>query len=202
MSVSGNGTNTLTFSPALPVRRIIQATLRTVTYDNTTGDEGAGPKTVNFTAVDPHGATAAASSQIVINTTVSPSTVVDRFVFYKGSARYDQPGGTNGRPASIPFSDDNAIATDKSAYLPNGTSNAIATRASMANLTSYDQGINGIMVDLMGRPVELTRRFNRTSTPVPRGSPMISLSAWATTTRPPVGPPTPSCPTPSSCGPA
>ena len=51
---------------------------------------------------------------------------------------------------SIPFSDDNAIAADKTAYLPNGASNAAAVEASMSNVTSYDRGLNGIMVDLLG----------------------------------------------------
>ena len=104
-------------------------------------------KTINFTAIDATGERLG-NVRNRHQCRVRPSTVADRLLFYKGSARYDQTGGTNGRPAAIPFSDDNAIATDKSAYLPNNTSNAMATAATIANLSSYDQGINGIMVDL------------------------------------------------------
>ncbi|MBI3837060.1 MAG: hypothetical protein HY288_03895 [Planctomycetia bacterium] len=77
------------------------------------------------------------------------ATIVGRFLFYHNSARYD----TTGNPQTpLPFSDDNAIATDKSAYIPNGTA------STFANLSSYDKGINGIMVDLMGAgaPMSIT----------------------------------------------
>ena len=71
------------------------------------------------------------------------STVTARDLFYHNSTRYDQPGGTNPQ-TPLPFSDDNAIASDKTAYLPNGTA------ATFANVSSFDKGINGIMVDLLG----------------------------------------------------
>ncbi len=149
VTVTGNGTNTLTFRPTSGTATLadFQATLRTATYNNTTGDEGAGPKTINFTAADPFGGIGTATSQINI---ITGSSVTNRFLFYKDSSRYDQPGGTNGRPLSIPFSDDNAIASDKSAYLPNGASNLLSSEATFSNVSSYDQGINGIMVDLLG----------------------------------------------------
>jgi subtilisin-like proprotein convertase family protein len=74
--------------------------------------------------------------------TVSPpSTVTNRLVFYAGSSRFDTTGGSQ---SPLPFSDDNAIATDKSAYLPNGST------AGFGNYTNYTSGINGIMVDLLG----------------------------------------------------
>jgi hypothetical protein len=92
-------------------------------------------------------ATDTAASSITGTQTIAvqpvPGSVVGRFVFYAGSARFDRPGGTNGRPPNT-FSDDNAIATDKSAYLPG------SGPATFANVISYDQGINGIMVDLLG----------------------------------------------------
>ena len=74
---------------------------------------------------------------------ISPSsTVAARQLFYAGSG-YDKTGA--GFPYTpSPFSDDNAIATDKVALLPG------AGQATFANLSSYDQGINGIMVDLAG----------------------------------------------------
>jgi hypothetical protein len=44
----------------------------------------------------------------------------------------------------LPFSDDNAIATDKSAYLPGSGA------TTFANVSSYTLGINGLMVDVSG----------------------------------------------------
>jgi len=61
-------------------------------------------------------------------------TVVANVVFYNQS-KFD---GLNG---SSNLTDDNAIATDKTALLPGGT-------ASFANVTSYSSGINGIMIDV------------------------------------------------------
>ena len=73
------------------------------------------------------------------------SQVVSRQLFYRNSPRYDV---TN---ANFPsFSDDNAIATDKTAYLPGS---GIAT---FANVTNFDQGINGIMVDILGSHPHIT----------------------------------------------
>ena len=63
--------------------------------------------------------------------------VVGRQLFYNQST-YD------GNTAGISASDDNAIAIDKTAYLP-GTG-----EATFANVSSYSQGINGIMIDLSG----------------------------------------------------
>ena len=130
-------------------------------------------------------ATDTATSSIAGTQTITvqpgPGSVVGRFLFYSGSSRYDQPGGTNGRPASIPFSDDNAIATDKTAYLPNGASNAAATRATMSKSANYDQGINGIMVDLLGGGSHTAIRTNFMANP--NASRTISHSGWATTTR-------------------
>jgi hypothetical protein len=69
------------------------------------------------------------------------SSVVARNIFYSGSA-WDKTG-TSPKPFTpLPFSDDNAIATDKSAYI------AGSGQATFGNVISYDQGINGIMVDL------------------------------------------------------
>ncbi len=63
-------------------------------------------------------------------------TVVGRHIFYNQSS-------FDGNNAGIdPVSDNAAIATDKNAYLPNGTT------AIFENVTSYSRGINGIMVDL------------------------------------------------------
>ncbi len=65
------------------------------------------------------------------------SVVVGRHVFYNEST-FDQMTAE----ASTP--DDEAIATDKVAYRPS------AGGASANSVTSYDKGINGLMIDLVG----------------------------------------------------
>jgi hypothetical protein len=79
----------------------------------------------------------------VVLTRSSDSAVFGRRVFYNQS-KFD--GNTTG----ISASDDLAIATDKSAYLP-GTG-----AATFSNITSYTRGINGIMVDFPGAAGTLT----------------------------------------------
>lgn len=64
------------------------------------------------------------------------STIVGRHVFYNNSA-YD------GNDPATGASDDGAIATDKFAL-------RVGQAAMFANYTSYDRGINGIMIDLAG----------------------------------------------------
>jgi hypothetical protein len=71
-----------------------------------------------------------AVSASVEGTTLLPFTITKRQLFYKDSS-FDVGGH------------DNAIAPDKSALLPGGT-------ATLANYSSYDKGINGIMVDVSG----------------------------------------------------
>ncbi|MBI3839226.1 MAG: hypothetical protein HY288_15000, partial [Planctomycetia bacterium] len=98
-----------------------------------------GSYTISVTINDVDGSSASSSS--TANVVTQGSQVVGREIFYAGSSRYD----TTGNPQTpLPFSDDNAIATDKSAYLPGSGA------ATFANLSSYDRGINGIMVDLQG----------------------------------------------------
>jgi hypothetical protein len=70
-------------------------------------------------------------------TWVYAGVMVGQHVFYGGSS-YDVAGGA-----------DAAMATDKTALLPGGT-------ATFANYTSYDRGLNGIMVDLNGALSGLT----------------------------------------------
>ena len=57
-----------------------------------------------------------------------PATVVDRYVFYAGSAF----GG-----------DDASIATDKTALLP-------GNEATVADYANYSGGVNGVMIDVVG----------------------------------------------------
>ncbi|MBI3838961.1 MAG: hypothetical protein HY288_13650 [Planctomycetia bacterium] len=78
-----------------------------------------------------------ATAQAVGTILTGNPSVVGRFLFYD-SSKYD------GNFAGANASDDNAVATDKFAYLPG------AGPATFANVSSYDKGINGIMVDLRG----------------------------------------------------
>jgi len=70
--------------------------------------------------------------------------VVGRHVFYNDSKWDAGPGNPDGDPAANQY-DDNAIAPDKTALLPGQT-------ATFANYTSYSNGINGIMIDILGLP--------------------------------------------------
>ncbi len=62
------------------------------------------------------------------------STVVGNYIFYNNSTFDGQNGSSN-------LTDDNAIATNKTALLPGQT-------ATFANYTSYSKGINGVMIDV------------------------------------------------------
>jgi ELWxxDGT repeat protein len=73
----------------------------------------------------------------------SPSGVIGRHIFYNNS-KYD-----NHTPAAN-ANDDAAIAADKFAVRPGTTS------VSFSNLTSYVRGINGIMLDVINPPREIT----------------------------------------------
>jgi hypothetical protein len=76
--------------------------------------------------------------------TLPTANILARQLFYSQSA-FDV---TN---ESLPgFSNDNAIAPDKTAYLPG------AGVASFDNVTSYSRGINGIMIDLAGSHPAIT----------------------------------------------
>lgn len=68
--------------------------------------------------------------------TAAATVIVDRAVFYNNSS-------FDGFNPAINAADDGAIATDKTALLTGQT-------ATFANYTSYDLGINGLMVDFSG----------------------------------------------------
>ncbi|MCE5268513.1 MAG: M36 family metallopeptidase [Planctomycetaceae bacterium] len=87
------------------------------------------------------------SDGIVTGTAVNDSAtisaiVVGREVFYNNSKWDAHTGFPSGDPAANQY-DDNAIAADKTALLPNHTAN-------WASYTAYSRGINGIMVDIAG----------------------------------------------------
>ena len=67
-----------------------------------------------------------------------PASVVGRYAFYNGSSLDARDRAANG-------ADDAAIATDKHALLPGQS-------ATFANVTSYDRGLNGVIIDVAGLP--------------------------------------------------
>jgi hypothetical protein len=73
------------------------------------------------------------------------SVVAGRHLFYNQSGTGGATVRYDGNDAAINSLDDNAIATDKVAYLPED-----AGPATFANVSSYTKGINGIMLDLAG----------------------------------------------------
>jgi hypothetical protein len=95
-----------------------------------------GNLAVNTTINDSSGHTVIPGSTATVSSTTQ---IAARRMFYLRSPKYDV---TN---SNLPgFSDDNAIAPDKTAYLPgSGTS-------SFASVSSYSRGINGVMVDIVG----------------------------------------------------
>ncbi|REK08450.1 MAG: hypothetical protein DWQ37_20245 [Planctomycetota bacterium] len=87
------------------------------------------------------------TGQVVATATVpaaDPAEVLGRQIFYNQS-KFD--GFTAG---IVGVSDDMAIATDKSAYLPG------SGPATFDNITSYTRGINGVMVDVANPAGTLT----------------------------------------------
>ena len=128
-----------------------------MTYYNSSANPNLAPRTLSFAAND--GNSNSATAQRTLNINLIPSSVVGRNLFYAGSSHYDLPGGSNGR-TPLAFSDDNAIATDKTAYLPSNTA-----QATFANVSNYDAGINGIMVDLLGSGIHSAIQTNFTADP-------------------------------------
>jgi hypothetical protein len=73
------------------------------------------------------------------------SVVAGRHLFYNESGTGGATVRYDGNNAAINSLDDNAIATDKVAYLPEAPG-----PATFANVSSYSKGINGVMIDLAG----------------------------------------------------
>ena len=118
-----------------------------VTYTGVAnGSNAAKNLTANFTRAGSYtftctisdGSLSVTSSTVV---TVRSGSVVNRAIFYNNSF-------FDGTDVTANALDDNAIATDKSALLPSQTT-------TFANYTSYDKGINGIMVDVANLPASL-----------------------------------------------
>lgn len=130
ISASFNGT-TLTLSGQDSLANY-QQVLRTLSYGNTAfNGPNVATQSVTIVANDGNFNSAAATATINVDSIVSA-----RRLFYNNS-KFDNSAG-------IAAGDDNAIASDKVAYTA-GTGTA-----TFANLSSYDKGINGVMIDLSG----------------------------------------------------
>ena len=132
----GNGTLTISgsFSPAQ-----YTTALQQVTYSNTT-TLGPGVTSETYSVVANDGSLNSSTVTGTVNIDIS---VTNNLLFYKGSTGYDvvpagHPWVTNA------FSDDNAVAIDKTAYI------AGSGAATFANISSYTLGINGLMIDVAG----------------------------------------------------
>ncbi len=128
---SSYSAGTLTLSGTDTVGHYQQA-LRFINYNNTAGGPVTSPITATFVAND--GTLSSTPVTATINVNVASGQVLGNRLFYNNS-KYD---GNNG---AVNASDDAAIASDKTGYTGTGT-------ATFANVSSFNKGITGIMVDL------------------------------------------------------
>ena len=128
---SSYSAGTLTLSGTDTVAHYQQA-LRFINYNNTAGGPGATPIIATFVANDGTHASNPVTSTININ--VGSGQVLGNRLFYNNS-KYDVNNG------AINANDDLAIASDKTGYNGTGT-------ATFANVSAFNKGITGIMVDL------------------------------------------------------
>jgi hypothetical protein len=126
-SGAGPISDTVDLGPGDQVVYTVSATIAADASDSTVVDAVA---TVDSSLTDLAPGNNAATATTLIAT---PPEVVARHLFYNNSA-YD---GTSGASES----DDQAIDTSKSPLLPNET-------ASFSNYTGFDEGINGVMIDI------------------------------------------------------
>ena len=138
LSVSG----TATLTGALDVTRVndfLPSQAETFSFLTAGIESGQFASVVNLTPIDGYTYSASyvpsGTASIVVGTIPSIEAVAQ--LFYNNS-KFD--ANTPG----VSTSDDGAIAPDKVAYLPG------AGTATSVNVSSYNKGINGIMVDLQG----------------------------------------------------
>ena len=106
------------------------------TFTTTNLNVGNHLITTRYSSDNPH---LADSTSGPLAQPVFSAMVASTHLFYKGSTRFNV---TN---SNLPgFSDDNAIAPDKTAYLPGSGGSAFSA------VSSYTRGINGLMVDMAG----------------------------------------------------
>ncbi len=120
-----------TFNVSAPSGVVYDLNIQDFTTCEVIGGQGSGPDGSYISS---------SGTETYVDPT--PSAVVSRSIFY-GNSAFD---GYNPLPSS---NDHNAIARDKTALLPGQT-------ATFANLTSYDKGINGIMIDVAGAHGDIT----------------------------------------------
>ncbi len=131
------GTGVLTLSGSDTLAHY-QQVLGTITYNNTIGSPDVAAETVSVVASDVSYSSAAALATININVGAFDGVVAGIYLFYDNSKFNHNVEGVNAA------SDDKAIDPTKTAYLPG------AGTATFANLSSFTNGINGVMVDLAG----------------------------------------------------
>ena len=93
-----------------------------------------------------------------------PAAVAGRWVFYNNSA-------FDGNDPAANAADDAAVAPDKAALLPGQT-------AAFANYTSYEKGINGVMVDVARLPAGAEARLSAADFSFHAGN-NADATAWA-----------------------
>jgi hypothetical protein len=129
---------TLTISGAFSPAQYTTA-LQYVTYSNTTS-LGPGVTSESYQVVANDGSLNSSTVTGTVNIDIS---VTANLLFYNGSTGYDLPSAGHSWLSNA-FSDDNAVAIDKTAYI------AGSGAATFANISSYTLGINGLMIDVAG----------------------------------------------------
>ena len=102
------------------------------------GQAGRGVHDASGVLLDGDGDGSAGGQYVREFNVVHKATVIGRHLFYNNSS-------LDGFAAAANAADDLAIATDKSALLPGQS-------AALRNVSSYDKGINGIMIDMKDLP--------------------------------------------------
>lgn len=110
-----------------------QQVLRSVTFDTTAARPASATVDVTFVVDDGTLSSPLATSEISNFVPGSASVLARRLFYYPGAEDGDQAAA-----------DASTIAPDKSAYQPG------SGRATFANVSSYEQGINGVVLDLTG----------------------------------------------------
>jgi hypothetical protein len=117
---------TLTFAPGVTMQEL------TVTVNGDSQVEPVETFALNLSNPSVGTITVPQATGFISNDDEGPPVAVR--LFYKDSAKWNVTNGAT-------FSDDNAIAPDKTAYLPGGGT------SSFTAVSSYDKGINGLMLD-------------------------------------------------------
>jgi hypothetical protein len=171
-----SATGVLTISGAFSPAQYTTA-LQHVTYTNTTS-LGPGVTSETYTVVANDGLLSSTPVNGTVNIDIS---ITNNLLFYKGSTGFDTTGHAWTPNA---FSDDNAVAIDKTAYVSG------AGTATFASVSSYFDGINGLMIDIAGAhntivPGDFILRTGNNNTPslwttIPTASITVTTRSGAT----------------------